>query len=711
VLRQNSEEDIIVSCDLEPIHIPGSIQPHGVMLVAEFASLAMVGVAGDDEGMVGTWQDGQPLKDVIGIDISDRLREIKPGTSIILGRVAGRQDTLNAIAYRSGDYLVVELDRAEQHAVEAVPFLVDLDAAGALFERASRIEDLCMTAAATFRKQTGYSRVMVYQFLDDDAGVVVGESLDAEANSFMNHHFPASDIPKQARGLYLRNKVRVIPDVGYTPQPIRSSQDLRELDLSDSTIRSVSPIHVQYLQNMGVGASASFSIVKDGVLWGLIACHHHTPREIPLATRMGCQALANALARQIRTKEEAELYRERIRLRSQEDTVLTILGGDKSLNEFFRKSGPELLRLLAADGFAAVQGSELFTYGKCPDAIDVRQLAENIRLPASRQALSTSNLSKRFPAAEAYKDRASGLLAVTMSTEVPTILMWFRAEHIEVLKWAGNPHKDIPLEPGAVLTPRASFEAWSESVRGKARPWSHAEVEAASRIVRLMLDHRNNHRMRELNRELTTTLRENESLLTQKDFLLKEVNHRVQNSLQLVSAFLRLQGRSATNEEVKVSLDEAQKRLNAVALVHRRLYQDESVEVIDLARYLESLLADMSTTMDERWSEQLSLDFAPILIATDRAVNVGLVLTELVINVQKYAYGGDAGPLAIRLEQHRNSIRLIVADRGQGKQDNGADGFGSRMLRSIVDRLNGHIDEEDNLPGLRVIVTAPIEDV
>nr|WP_312993288.1 histidine kinase dimerization/phosphoacceptor domain -containing protein [Rhizobium populisoli] len=189
--------------------------------------------------------------------------------------------------------------------------------------------------------------------------------------------------------------------------------------------------------------------------------------------------------------------------------------------------------------------------------------------------MATDSLSKTMPSAAAYADLASGLLAVTMSTEVPTILMWFRAEHLKVLEWAGNPHKDVPADPTAVLHPRKSFEEWRETVRRHSRAWSHAEVGAASRIVRLMLEQRNNRRFRLLNEELTTTVRENESLLRQKDFLLKEVNHRVQNSLQLVAAFLRLQSKSSGDEALKLQLAEADRRLNAVALLHRRLYADD----------------------------------------------------------------------------------------------------------------------------------------
>jgi chemotaxis family two-component system sensor kinase Cph1 len=261
---------------------------------------------------------------------------------------------------------------------------------------------------------------------------------------------------------------------------------------------------------------------------------------------------------------------------------------------------------------------------------------------------------------------------------------------------------------------RASFEAWSESVSGRSRQWSHAEVEAAARVVRLMLEARNNHRMAQLNRELSKTLKENESLLLQKDFLLREVNHRVQNSLSLVAAFLRLQARMASSE-VKTHLAEAERRLTAVSLVHRRLYQDDSVEVIDLARYLSELCAEFQTSSDPAWREHLRLDLTPILIRSERAVSLGLILNELITNVAKYAYGGAAGPITIVLEQHRDMMRLIVADRGTGvaaAASAGAKGtgFGARMMAALVERMNGLIDRNDNAPGLRVVVTAPIRE-
>lgn len=320
----------------------------------------------------------------------------------------------------------------------------------------------------------------------------------------------------------------------------------------------------------------------------------------------------------------------------------------------------------------------------------------------------TRQLSAKFAPAASYKDIASGLIAVTMATDVPTVLMWFRAEALQTIKWAGNPHKGAPPQPGAVLTPRASFEEWSESVSGKSEDWNLAEVESAARVVRLLHEARNNSRIRLLNRELNSSLSENEKLLHQKNVLLREVNHRVQNSLSLVAAFLRMQGREAS-AEVKVSLDQAEHRLMAVSLAHRRLYQDDSVEIIDLSRYLGELITELLPAMDSDWRTHLRLDLAPVLIGTDQAVTIGLVVNELFTNVTKYAYDGRPGPVLLKLEQDRSNLRILVSDSGKGIGDQIAGtGFGTKMLKTLVSALQGTLEFQDNHPGTRATLVAPI---
>ena len=699
----------LTACDREPIHIPGSIQPHGLLLIVDPQRMIVVGAAGAvEDRLAPDWQN-RPIDDLLGQPITDRITAGVNDANVVLAQVRGRSETFDVTAHRSAQWLVIELEPATGPYGSAAEVLLSLDTASVAFERAANLHDLCDRAAAVFRAMTGFARVMVYRFLDDDAGVVLAESRQDGLHSFLNHHFPASDIPHQARALYMRNRVRVIPDVTYEPAKLQSaSLDLTALDMSDVALRSVSPIHVQYLKNMNVRASASIAIVKDGLLWGLIACHHPTPHLLSFDARMACRTLAGGLARQISAKEEAETYREQIRLRLAEDAILGRLGRDPSLHSHLGVVGDEVRQILSADGFAAVQARDLFTVGHCPSDADLREISTWVVERATALPFSSHMLSQRFEPARHYTGTASGLMAVTVATDVPIVLMWFRAEQIEIVNWAGNPHKAVGVGPDATLTPRRSFEAWSEEVYGRSRAWTLAEVETANRLRRNIFEARQSQRVRDLNRELTATIADKEQLLVQKDFLMKEVNHRVQNSLQLVSAFLSLQARAANDATVSEHLSEARRRLSAVALVHRRLYSDDQVEVVDLARYLDDLCKEMKTSMGADWGEDITINLTPMLIATDRAVNVGLILTELIINANKYAYGGASGPMMITLEQFRQRFRLIVADRGAGKSAARV-GFGTRMLGAMVEQLGGTLEETSNDPGLRVIVMAPIE--
>lgn len=693
----------LTGCDQEPIHTPGAIQPHGLMLVVDQRTGIVVAGAGDVEGRFGEGWLGSSLEHLLGSEVAQALEQtVEPRCQ--LGWLP--QASADGAAVRQGEHWLIELEPTSAD-MRAVDVLGWMDQVGLQFERAGNLIELCERAAKSFSDLTGYDRVMIYRFLDDEAGEVIAECIAPGISGFRNHRFPGSDIPQQARGLYVRNRVRVIPDVHYEPQPIRPAA-FASLDMSDVDLRSVAPVHLQYLKNMAVGASASMSIVRDGLLWGLVACHNTTPRNLDMAKRRAAQLVAAGLARQIGAKEEAEGYRDRIRVRSEEDALFSVLREDGDLYRMLSESSEAARRIFAADGFAIIHGAKLHLEGRCPDRDDVREVAGWVR-DKSAVPFYTNELGKIFPAATAYADQASGLLALTISTQVPTILLWFRAEEEQLVKWAGNPHESKVMAPGEVLTPRASFEAWAQVVRGKSRNWTSGEVEGAHRLVAKLYEIRQNIRQRELAESLQIALSDKERLVEQKDTLIKEVNHRVQNSIQLVMAFLNLQARASAGDEATVrSLEEAQRRLSAVGLVHRRLYADDNVESVDLSRYLEELIGDLSGSMGAEWREHISTSFAPIMILADNAVHVGLILVELVINAQKYAYGGKPGPITIALEQHRARFRLIVADNGRGRVGD-REGFGSRMLKTLVQRLGGVIEDDDNRPGLRVIFSAPLD--
>ncbi len=698
------------ACDREPIHIPGSIQPHGLLFVAERETGTIIGGAGAIEAFFGDDWMKRSICELLALDVLERAQQAPRASDIILGKqeIAGKVHDI--LGHITEDLILVELEPAPVSQLTPEQSLSNLDAIAQLFEASPDMASLFQTAAVAFRKLTGFDRVMIYQFTEDASGVVIAEDRNAAFPPFLHHHFPASDIPKQARSLYLRNRVRAIPQSTYEAAPIRFADGVpRTIDLSDVALRSVSPIHLQYLRNMGVAASASVSIIKDGILWGLIACHHSTPLRMPFAIRSAAMALAGSLARQMKAKDEAENARERLRLRAHEDRLIETLRLSAPLQEVLTGAAPNLRQMMLADGFAAVSGEALIAQsGSVPDLHDLRFLI-GLVLSKMRDGMYHSHQFGRLPELPPHLIAvASGLAVLKLPLEEDLFLVWLRAEQVQIVEWAGNPHKDAASTETTPLTPRASFEAWSEEVRGIATIWNNNKIDAMNRVGRAIYESDQRQRIARLNRELEKTLAQKDELLDQKDFLMREINHRVQNSLQLVSTFLKMQMRETQDASIVQHLSDARARIAAVALVHRRLYSDNYVGTVDLARYLSELSHELFLSMGEEWRSHHRDDFAPVLMDADRAINLGLVFSELITNANKYAYGGAPGPTSAVLDHHLNTVRLIVADSGGGKTRL-TSGFGSKMLNAIIGGLGGDMEETDNNPGLKTTVTVPIQ--
>ena len=464
-------------CDREPIHIPGAIQPHGMLLIVDPAEGVIVGGAGDVASLLGADWLGGTILDLIGEAGLAILRSTVAGP-VVLGTTG--QTTLSVVASREGRFWLIELEPTAPGEPGTDDALTWIEQGGEEFSRAVDLDDLTARAASIFARLTGFDRVMIYRFLDDDSGKVVAERHAPDIHGFLNHHFPASDIPRQARALYIRNRVRVIPNASYTPAPIIGlDPTLSAVDLSNVGVRAVSPIHVQYLRNMAVAASASVSIIKDGMLWGLVACHHRSPRNLSYLQRKTCELIAASLAQQIGAKEEAAEYRERLRLRTAEDALAQRFAQEYDPDQLSALIGSDLQRLLRADGFVLQRGPMRYSSGHVPPPEAISDILQWVRAQGNI-LLHTAALEHRLPAAHAYRDMASGLLAITLSADEPVVLLWFRAETLQTIQWAGNPHKAVEQEPDRPLTPRASFAAWSEEIRGRALPWSPAEIEAAA---------------------------------------------------------------------------------------------------------------------------------------------------------------------------------------------------------------------------------------
>ena len=284
----------------------------------------------------------------------------------------------------------------------------------AQFDRAHAHTELLQSAAREARRLTGFDRVMIYRFLRDGSGSVAAEDKAEALPPFLNHRYPASDIPKQARELYLRNPIRVIPDVSYTPAPLVPTLNpatRTPLDMSECTLRSVSPIHVQYLKNMNVAASMSVSIVVDGALWGLMAFHHMTPKLVPYELREMCKHLGELLSQQVKAREDAEAHRQMLYLAARREKLSAILSKASSIGQALLEHLPELEGALPADGAAVVLGDKIGATQGAPSQAQVRELVAWLLDGAQSDVFETSSLVRHYAPAAGYAREASGLIA------------------------------------------------------------------------------------------------------------------------------------------------------------------------------------------------------------------------------------------------------------------------------------------------------------
>ncbi|MCP3135736.1 ATP-binding protein [Pyxidicoccus xibeiensis] len=495
-MRPSAPELDLTRCDREPIHLLGGIQPHGVLLAFREPDLTVAVVSANAEALLGVSPQalrGQPVTRVLD---ADTLRRVRAGTASgpVRVKVGGR--ACSALLHDSDGLAVLELEplsdsTAEEDALAALHRLVSS------LSRAHGTPALLQAAADAVRALTGFDRVMVYRFHADWHGEVLAESRGGGVDSFLGLHFPASDIPVQARALYTRNPLRLIADVNARTVPLEPPalpDTGRPLDLSGAALRSVSEVHLEYLRNMGVGASFSVSLLKDGALWGLIACHHLKPHAVSAARRQACEVLARLLSLQLSAEERGAEAASRARRAELQRRLVTQLGEGPALPAALESHGGLLLELTGASGAALLLGGALdakgedpehgdapLLFGKTPSADEVRALAAWLTLEAGQgTTFHTERLGALFPPLAGRADVAAGLLAVRLDPEAPRFVLWFRPEVERTVTWAGNPHKPAQAEPGhARLHPRGSFAAWREEVRGVSAPWTPEDVEAA----------------------------------------------------------------------------------------------------------------------------------------------------------------------------------------------------------------------------------------
>jgi light-regulated signal transduction histidine kinase (bacteriophytochrome) len=344
--------------------------------------------------------------------------------------------------------------------------------------------DLYRTIAEEVRELNGFDRVMVYRFLRGGHGAVVGEAAREGLESYLGLHYPATDIPQQARRLYVLNTLRLIADVNAPSVPILADPAYadRPLDLTHSVFRSVSPIHLEYLRNMGVAASMSISILYRGELWGLIACHHYAPRYVPLEIRAACELLGAAAGSFVTARHLAEETDEKTSRRASLAEGARTIASAETYHDGMRQAADELMTAVGADGLA-ILGERPTLIGFTPPPEAVARIGE-VLLARGEACVAVESLAEVVDGAEAYSRSASGALLVRSGQEPDDSLIFFRREYAQVVNWAGNPEKSFEqTEDGFRLSPRKSFATWQQTARMRCKEWTTSDVQIAREMI------------------------------------------------------------------------------------------------------------------------------------------------------------------------------------------------------------------------------------
>ncbi|MEM9507763.1 MAG: ATP-binding protein [Cyanobacteria bacterium P01_E01_bin.35] len=515
---QNSD---LTNCDREPIHVPNLIQPHGVLIAIAADTYQILQVSLNTESMLGIKPQElleQPLAKLLGKQqvaaikrcLEKDFEQVNP---IPIELASGESvKSFDGIAHRNGEIIIFELEPSlPTQKANFEHFYRLVKSPISRIQKTSTLDELCQAIAQEIKGISGFDRVMVYRFDQEGSGTVIAEASAAELESFLGLRYPATDIPKQAKYLYTLNYLRLIPDAAYEPVGITPQYNPltnQPLDMRMSVLRSVSPLHTEYLGNMGVTASMSISLIKNQQLWGLIACHHNTPKQVSYEIRTICEFIGQIVSFELAAKEDTQDSEYRIKLKSIQSQFVEIISQREDLQTALTENHQLLLDLVSADGVALCFGEKIILIGNTPKQKAIVMMLPWLECQFHQDVLYETNcLGQQDHDLVVNQTTASGILALQISRIQKTFIIWFRREVVQTVDWGGNPNKAVEIKTDGTMrmSPRKSFAKWQETVREKSLPWKACEIEAAlelrSSIVGIVL--RKADELAQVNKELS----------------------------------------------------------------------------------------------------------------------------------------------------------------------------------------------------------------
>jgi len=498
----------ITNCDSEPVQTPGCVLAHGAMLVLRPTDLTILQASENTDRLLGHPVEtllNKPVRAAIGPDGEASLKEFlatepTDRNPLYVFTLPARNDVppLDVTAHTIDGVAVVEFEATGRTGASEPDYYALVKKTVTRLQTAKTLQEFCDLTADEFRTLTGLDRVMIYKFHADGHGEVFAESKRADLDPWLGLHYPAEDIPKPARDMLRMVWVRPLPDVGGALAelvPLTNPDTGRPLPMTHCALRGASIMYTEYLRNMTVTAALTLPIRRGGDLWGLIACHHYSgPNFVPYQVRAACEFLAQVASLQYQAAEDREHLAYRLKLDGTHQQLVAQAAREDGLVAL-TEGTPKLIDGIAAGGVALFHRDRWWRVGNTPTEAELDALGEWLNdrpefASVTRPLYATDSLAQDYPPAAAFADVASGLLAATLYRSNRNWMLWFRPEIIQMVNWGGNPHEKptVPGPHGPRLTPRASFELFQESVRGRSLPWLAVELDAAARLRMLVME-------------------------------------------------------------------------------------------------------------------------------------------------------------------------------------------------------------------------------
>ena len=696
----------LTNCDREPIHILGHVQSYGCLIAVSQDWLVNHASTNVKEVL------SLEAKDLIGTSLNAHLpaetRHHLRSKMQLLGRQEGAVRIFSLDVFEDGRLFDLSLHATGRSFVfefeaksrsEPRDDMAYVQPLIARIRRHGDVETMCAEATRALKALTGFDRVMVYQFAENGSGSVIAEAREQAMEPYLGLRYPASDIPKQARELYKRSPLRLIADVEGQVFPIvpEKSPEGKSLDLSLAVTRAVSPIHLEYLRNMGVAASLSVSILRKGELWGLFACHHRTPLYMDYEKRTAVELFAQLFSYELADKENDLERQDSLKAQALHDRLMTRLSGEADLFGSFEADAAEIGEVIEFDGIALYSDGRYAALGAAPTEQEFAGLARFLNTTDTSTIFATDTLAERYEGAGDFADRVAGLLALPISRRPRDYIVLFRREVAQIVTWAGNPSKPFEVGPNGIrLTPRKSFEAWQEVMKNRSALWSAGELRAAEALRVTLLE--------VVLKVTDQASMERERAQEQQELLIAELNHRVRNILNLIRGLVS-QGRGETNtiETFTAVLDS---RIQALARAHDQLTQKDwsSVSLVELIEI------EFKAFIDNKQG-RVSISGKDVLLTPNAFSTMALVIHELITNSAKYgALSDSTGSVAIELRREESGALLAEWREKSGPPVEAPKrrGFGCTIIeQSIPFELKGKADLRFRTTGVEADFVIP----